>query len=138
MWECSPRHIETVTSLGERLRAASVAFETAGTSEVYAEALQAMLTLYMLGLGRKTIKELGWAFASVCASLYRGQQVPGICRELTVTDSKTATSMHYLSMKESLTTKVGSRVGDIVQLVTSSWPLSESRDGIGPMGARRP
>lgn len=115
------RHIETVTSLGERLRASNIAFETAGTSEVYAEALQAMLTLYMLGLGRKTIDELGLAFACVCASLYRGKQVPDICRELTVTDSNTAATMRYLNMKEALATKVGSRVGDISQLVTSSW-----------------
>ena len=115
------RHIETVTSLGEWLRASNVAFETAGTSEVYAEALQAMLTLYMLGLGRKTIEELGLAFASVCASLYRGEHVPEVCRELTTDDRSATIRLHYITMKEALTTKVGSRVGDIVQLVTSSW-----------------
>ena len=115
------RHIETVTSLGEQLRASNIAFETAGTSEVYAEALQAMLTLYMLGLGRKTIDDLGLAFAGVCASLYRGKQVPEVCRELTTKDAKAAYRMHYLAIKEALATKVGSRVGDVLQLVTGSW-----------------
>lgn len=126
------RHIDTVNTLAERLSKYGTMYEVAGTSEVYAEALEAMLTLCSLGLGLKTIKDAGLAFASVCASLHRGDQVPEVCRELTTVgypDSVAAKC--YLNVKEALATKSqpGGRLGDVVQLVTGFWP--SLRRGVG-------
>lgn len=116
------RHIETVTSLGERLRASRVAFETAGTSEVYAEALEAMLTLYQSGLGRKTFRDIRLAFARVCASLYRGEEVPDISRDLIADDQAiTDYGRHCMRIQEALSSKVGDRVGDVVWPIVKSW-----------------
>lgn len=115
-------HIETVTALGERMSASGAAYEIAGTSEVYAEALEAMLTMCLMGLGIKTIEDVGLAFASVCASLHRGRGVPDICWELksdSYTDS--IATRCYLLARETLSTKVGGRMVDVVQLVSGFW-----------------